>query len=156
MEIRIELVEHLSVAEIEPLVIESEHEGWRFLRRLLDEWLTGQNRFDRPGERLLSARSAGQLIGICGLNIDPNETDGRIGRVRRLDRSVESAASLPARPLAHPAPPPIRRYERATPVSWCTWISRNWAAFVESPPHSRGSRPAQPGHRLGVPAHRHR
>jgi RimJ/RimL family protein N-acetyltransferase len=67
-----------------PLIIESELEGWFFVRRLAEEWSSGANRFQRPGERLYLAHSGNKVIGVCGLNIDPYATDPTIGRVRRL------------------------------------------------------------------------
>lgn len=46
-------------------------EGFNMLRRLEDNWLSGHNRFDRPGEKLIGASVEGFIIGVCGLNIDP-------------------------------------------------------------------------------------
>lgn len=37
---------------LDVLLADSEREGSRFVRRLVDEWATGTNRFDRPGEAL--------------------------------------------------------------------------------------------------------
>jgi ribosomal protein S18 acetylase RimI-like enzyme/catechol 2,3-dioxygenase-like lactoylglutathione lyase family enzyme len=69
------------------LLADSEADGVRFVRRLLDEWSTGANRFGQPSEALFIARSAGTVVGLCGLNIDPYATaagDTRVGRVRHL------------------------------------------------------------------------
>jgi ribosomal protein S18 acetylase RimI-like enzyme len=66
------------------LVAESERQGFRFVRRLVDEWTDGVARFDRPGEVLFAARSGGDVIGVCGLTVDPYEHDPRVGRVRHL------------------------------------------------------------------------
>ena len=66
------------------LVAESEAAGLRLVRRLVDEWATGVNRFDRPGEGLFGAWVDGQLIGVCGLNVDPYTVEARVGRVRHL------------------------------------------------------------------------
>jgi ribosomal protein S18 acetylase RimI-like enzyme len=69
------------------LVADSEANGVRFVRRLIDEWSTGVNRFDRPGEALFVARHAGAIVGVCGLNIDPyvgGHGEQRVGRVRHL------------------------------------------------------------------------
>lgn len=52
--------------------------------RLIDEWRSGSNRFDRPGEALFGARLVEQLVGVCGLNVDPFAGAPEIGRVRRL------------------------------------------------------------------------
>lgn len=84
MSLSIERVTHLPSSELAPLVAESEQRGWRFLRCLLDEWSSGQNRFDRAGEALLVTRDAGRLLGVCGLNIDPYGNSLRVGRVRRM------------------------------------------------------------------------
>jgi ribosomal protein S18 acetylase RimI-like enzyme len=66
------------------LIAESGQHGLRFVRRLADEWASGVNRFDRPGEALFVARSAGEIVGVCGLNVDPYETGREVGRVRHL------------------------------------------------------------------------
>lgn len=66
------------------LVAESEQAGWRFVRRLADEWAAGSNCFDRPGEALYAAWSDGRLVGVCGLNVDPYAADETVGRVRHL------------------------------------------------------------------------
>jgi GNAT superfamily N-acetyltransferase len=66
------------------LVAESERLGFRFVRRLRDEWAAGVNRFDRPGEALFAASLDGRVVGVCGLNADPYASDPRVGRVRHL------------------------------------------------------------------------
>ena len=40
--------------------------------------------FDRPGEALFGMWVGGQLVAVCGLNVDPYGGDHRIGRVRHL------------------------------------------------------------------------
>ncbi len=70
--------------EVDFLVLESEAEGFRFLTRLKEDWITGENRFDLPGERLFGAFPRGRLVGICGLNRDPYQNDVTVGRVRRM------------------------------------------------------------------------
>jgi ribosomal protein S18 acetylase RimI-like enzyme len=66
------------------LIAESEAGGLRLVRRLVDEWTSGANRFDRPGEALFVARIAGEIVGVCGLNLDPYAAAPTIGRVRHL------------------------------------------------------------------------
>lgn len=66
------------------LVAESESAGYRFVRRLAEEWSSGANRFDRPGEALFVAWMEGRLIGACGLNVDPYTKADGVGRVRHL------------------------------------------------------------------------
>jgi GNAT superfamily N-acetyltransferase len=66
------------------LLHESISEGYNMLRRLIDDWQVGSNRFSRTGELLLAACSQGRLVGICGRNIDPYSHQPRVGRVRHL------------------------------------------------------------------------
>jgi GNAT superfamily N-acetyltransferase len=51
---------------------------------LADEWAPGTNRFDRPGEALFAAWAGVALVGVCGLNADPDAAGTAVGRVRRL------------------------------------------------------------------------
>ena len=83
-EILITRLNELSSSHLAALVTESEAEGFAFVRRLIDEWLVGVNRFTRPGEALFGATAGGRLVGICGLNADSYAADTRIGRVRHL------------------------------------------------------------------------
>jgi GNAT superfamily N-acetyltransferase len=69
---------------VRDLLADGEAAGSRIVRRLVDEWADGTNRFDRPGEALFGAWMAGRLVGVCGLNVDPYAGDARIGRVRHL------------------------------------------------------------------------
>ena len=75
---------NLNVDYLYPLVLESENEKFRFVRRLYDEYAGGANRFDRDGEALFVAHHLDQIVGICGLNQDPYSQFGNVGRVRRL------------------------------------------------------------------------
>ena len=52
--------------------------------RLIADWRSGADRFARPGERAYIAIVDGEVIGVCGLNIDPYIDDPLVGRVRRL------------------------------------------------------------------------
>lgn len=77
-------VDTVGLSDIHPLVIESEQEGFRFVRRFYDDYISGANRFNHEGEALFVAKLAGQIVGICGLNRDPYIMDSNVGRVRRL------------------------------------------------------------------------
>jgi len=59
-------------------------EGFNMLRRLNENWLSGHNRFDRPGEKLIGAYADGLIVGVCGLNIDPFTQETGAGRMRHL------------------------------------------------------------------------
>ena len=71
-------------AKIEPLVEASLAEGFRFVRRFRDEWISGVNRFAKPGEGFFVAHNGDFLAGVCGLNRDPHSADPALGRLRRL------------------------------------------------------------------------
>ncbi len=98
-------VDELPLDAIAPLIAESESEDFRFLTRLRDDWLSGENRFDAPGEALFIARVGNRVVGVCGLNRDPYADSDRIGRVRRLyvakdQRRAGVARALLARVIA--------------------------------------------------------
>jgi GNAT superfamily N-acetyltransferase len=88
------LASHMTRAAISPLrrpdldlgalLAESEQAGLRLVRRLVDEWASGANRFDRPGEELFGAWLDGRVVGVCGLNVDPYTAKEGVGRVRHL------------------------------------------------------------------------
>src|SRR3954451_9625743 len=46
-------------------------EGYRFLDRLVTEWMSRRERFAREGEALLAAYVGSELAGIGGMTIDP-------------------------------------------------------------------------------------
>jgi GNAT superfamily N-acetyltransferase len=77
-------LQHLPPGLLAELVAESEAEGFRFLRRLVEEWAGGGNRFELPGEALFAVVSGPRVVGVCGLNVDPYACESGVGRVRRL------------------------------------------------------------------------
>jgi GNAT superfamily N-acetyltransferase len=83
-DLRIERLVALDPAAVEPLVVESTGEGYRLVRRLVDDWTDGSNRFDACGESLWAAREDERLIGVCGVNVDPFAADPRVCRLRHL------------------------------------------------------------------------
>jgi GNAT superfamily N-acetyltransferase len=84
MTIFIERRRELSGDSLADLITESERAGLQFVRRLVEEWVNGANRFDHPGEALFAVWVDGQLVGVCGLNVNPYAAQERIGRVRHL------------------------------------------------------------------------
>ena len=82
--VQIERLTEASPGLFDALVAESERAGYGFVRRLADEWASGANRFERPGEALFAARMDGRLIGACGLDVDPYTPAPGVGRVRHL------------------------------------------------------------------------
>ena len=69
-------------ADFDTIRAEARAEGYRFLDRLAKDWASGAMRFDRPGEGLLTAYSAGVLAAIGGITIDPIVPDAL--RMRRF------------------------------------------------------------------------
>lgn len=66
------------------LLAASESEGYAFVRRVVDEWASGEHRFAGPGESLLGAFLDGRLVGIAGLMRDPRLADPAVGRLRNV------------------------------------------------------------------------
>ncbi|MFX1681637.1 GNAT family N-acetyltransferase [Mitsuaria sp. CC2] len=68
-----------------PLLAASESEGRQMLRRLMDEWRSGANRYEQPGESLWAWIDAhGQVIAVGGLNVEPPPGRAGTGRMRRF------------------------------------------------------------------------
>jgi len=70
--------------EIETLASEARAEGWRHIDRLIAEWSSGAERFDKPGEALFAVFAAGDLAGVGGLTREPADPSGDVLRARRL------------------------------------------------------------------------
>ena len=67
-------------AAIEELLAESEQEGFHFVRRAQEEWLSGANTFSKEGEVLFAVIEEGRLLAIGGIN----RVSARLGRLRRF------------------------------------------------------------------------
>ncbi|MEM6820424.1 MAG: GNAT family N-acetyltransferase [Verrucomicrobiota bacterium] len=80
----IERFTDLPYSELEPLIEESRHDGFRFLATLRSEWSRGENRFNRNHEGFFGYRLKDELVAVGGLNEDPYSTNHRIGRLRRF------------------------------------------------------------------------
>jgi hypothetical protein len=61
----------LPIPGIERLQQEACDEGYDFIETLVDEWASGANRFDAPGETLCGLLDQGLLVAVGGLNCDP-------------------------------------------------------------------------------------
>jgi hypothetical protein len=66
---------------LEMLLAESKSQGYQFIQKLIDEYESGHNRFDKPGESLYVAMINEAVVGVGGLNIDPYLGGAEIGRV---------------------------------------------------------------------------
>jgi len=70
--------------DIYQLATEAREQGFRFLDRLIDDFQSGNNRFDLPGEALFAVFESGKCIGVGGVNVDPLGQSTCTGRVRRV------------------------------------------------------------------------
>ncbi len=68
----------------EPIRVEARAHGIDFVRRFFEDWASGTNRFDRPGETALSVWQDDRLVGVGGLNRDPYTAEDGIGRLRHV------------------------------------------------------------------------
>jgi ribosomal protein S18 acetylase RimI-like enzyme len=117
------------LASLEILAVEAEREGQRLVRRLVEEWRSGANRFDRAGEALFVLWRGRRAAATCGLNRDPFVAAPEVGRLRHvyvhpaLRRAgvgrllvrvalVEARASFARLRLRTSAAPAARLYER--------------------------------------------
>lgn len=87
--VRIVRLFDLPLADIQPLLLESRTQNYRFVDRLVDEYVDGSNRFGLLGEALYAAYVDNRMVGIGGLNRDPyvgeaEDGDMGVGRVRHL------------------------------------------------------------------------
>ena len=73
-----------NIDSINNLAIEAQSEGYGFVRRTIDEWNSGINKFSKQGEILFGIFIANSCIGIGGLNVDPYINDPSIGRIRHV------------------------------------------------------------------------
>lgn len=81
---------------VEELVRESESEGFRFLKRLREEWLSGANRFSNAGEAFFGVIEEGRLLAVGGINRESEAC----GRLRRFYVKKEARRSGVGRSLA--------------------------------------------------------
>jgi GNAT superfamily N-acetyltransferase len=74
----------LPIPGIERLLMEAQDEGYDFIQTLVDDWASGENRFDGPGERLCGHLDQGLVVAVGGLNCDPFAGRPDMGRIRRV------------------------------------------------------------------------
>ncbi|AIY04272.1 GCN5-related N-acetyltransferase [Planococcus sp. PAMC 21323] len=84
MTVEIKEIQDLKKLDVSKLVEESEAEGYRFLRRLVDQYEDGSNTFNKQSEVLYGVWDQDHLIAIGGLNRDPYSSKDGVGRLRRF------------------------------------------------------------------------
>lgn len=83
-QIDIARISEIQSGAINHLVEESLSQGFRFVARLIREYRSGLNCFDKSGEVLFTASVQGAVVGIGGLNRDPYFNNPKVGRLRHL------------------------------------------------------------------------
>ena len=84
MNYEISQINDSSIQSLAPLAVDAEGEGFKFVKKTIDEWISGANRFSGPGEILWGVFDGGKCVALGGLNVDPHANDPKVGRVRRL------------------------------------------------------------------------
>ena len=88
-----------------PLLEDSIEDGHRHIQRLINDYTTGENKFNKPGESLFVALLDNAIIGVCGLNQYPynNLTYGRLRRlyVKKTHRKLGIGRMLVETVLKH-------------------------------------------------------
>lgn len=95
-----------TLAALKPLLEASDQEGFRFLRRLYDDFVSAANRFDRPGEGLLVAWLRDRPVGTCGLNRPSPMMTRPVGFAACMSIPLSAAGGLGARSLPPSWPRP--------------------------------------------------
>ena len=123
--------------QIGPLLAASEAEGFQFVRRVVNEWESGANRFTGRGEALLGHFVGGRLVAICGLSKDPYQNDATVGRLRNLyvlpehrGRSIGAALTRQVIDLAESAFR-VLRLRAATPRAAALYERLGFTATTE-------------------------
>lgn len=62
-------------ADFASLAVAAEGEGFAHMRRVIDEWTEGTNRFDKAGEKLLCVYDEGLLVAVGGINHEFSRAD---------------------------------------------------------------------------------
>lgn len=85
MALAISRIDDLQKIDLSRLMQESEAEGYRFVKRLFEDYQKGRYRFDKQGEALFGVwNEDGELIAIGGVNQSPFADRDRVGRLRRF------------------------------------------------------------------------
>jgi GNAT superfamily N-acetyltransferase len=75
---------NLDVTDLSAVQESARDEGFAFIDRLAEDWLSGANKFDQTGEVLLGAFAESTLVGVGGINIDPYLDALDVCRLRHL------------------------------------------------------------------------
>jgi GNAT superfamily N-acetyltransferase len=74
----------LPIPGLEQLQEEAKRNGYTFIDPLVEQWSSGANRFEAPGEILCGHLDDGLLVAVGGLTLDPFVDQPGTGRIRRV------------------------------------------------------------------------
>ena len=81
---RIDVHRGEDVPPIASLADVADREGLALVRRTIDEWESGANRFDEWGACFALGVDGSTVVGMCGVNRDPYLDDPTVARLRHL------------------------------------------------------------------------
>jgi GNAT superfamily N-acetyltransferase len=94
----IEALDEPPASDLALLAAAAAREGYSHIRRVVEEWENGRNRFDKPGELLLGAFDGPSMVAIGGMTLDLSRSDWL--RMRRFYVLPDSRGRGVARLLA--------------------------------------------------------
>ncbi|TAL37714.1 MAG: GNAT family N-acetyltransferase [Alphaproteobacteria bacterium] len=71
-------------AQFALLLKKSRSEGLNLILRLTENWESGTNRFNKPGEAFFAAEHEGRYLAVGGRSLDPYLKDPSVLRVRHV------------------------------------------------------------------------
>lgn len=76
--------DNIEINNIDELISDSLIDGFNFVKRTKEEWLSLKNDFSRKGEVFYGIKLDDKIVAIGELNIDPYLNNSQIGRVRHV------------------------------------------------------------------------
>jgi hypothetical protein len=84
MEYNIFVMNDSFIPMLEELKEDALNDGYRIVKRTIEQWKDKTNRFSSKKEVLYGVEEQGKIIAIGGINIDPYLMDDEIGRIRHI------------------------------------------------------------------------
>ena len=77
-------IDSIDAQDWTPILSDSTAEGYGMVECLLRDYRQGKNQFNETGECLFALLEAHTVIGVAGLNIEPDSSFSNAGRIRRF------------------------------------------------------------------------
>lgn len=78
------VVDDECIDELEYLASDALEDGYKIVRKTIDQWKDGTNQFSDYREVLYGVRKDDHIVAIGGINIDPYLMDEDVGRLRHV------------------------------------------------------------------------